>query len=131
MVEFQTEKLDRNAQMKNILLDSRMEGSVAFHFDTRKPSTRSDPCIVMNPESVYKLPLELESPHNHQDMASGKVAAAMANHERRYSKGESNFSMAGVITELIYCSRPMPFAGGISNRSDSSAASTRSFAFPT
>ncbi|KAL4567991.1 hypothetical protein LXL04_023590 [Taraxacum kok-saghyz] len=49
---------------------------------------------------------------------------------------ESSFSMAGVILELISCSRPITFSSGISvsNHSDSSATSTRSFAsfaFPT
>lgn len=105
-----------------------MEGSVVFRFDTGRTVKSSDTSGDMNPETIYELPLETESGLNHQDVAPGK--AALVNHERRYTRGVSSFSMAGVISELISCSRPMPFAGGISNRSDSSATSNTSFAFP-
>ncbi|KAK9064686.1 hypothetical protein SSX86_016068 [Deinandra increscens subsp. villosa] len=73
---------------------------------------------------------KMESVVDQQELASG-YKVAVKDHETRYVEGEASFSMAGVISELISCSRPMPFAGGISTRSDSSAASARSFAFPT
>ncbi|CAI9277292.1 unnamed protein product [Lactuca saligna] len=113
-----------------VLNDCEMEGSVAFHFDTKKPAAYNNEHYGgMNSDTIYALPLETPSVvnHNHRD-----VAVVVADHETRYV-GESSFSMAGVITELISCSRPTTFSGGISisNRSDSSATSTRSFAFPT
>ncbi|CAH1412776.1 unnamed protein product [Lactuca virosa] len=120
----------QESEAGKVLNDSEMEGSVAFHIDTNKPATyNSEHYGGMNSDTIYALPLETRSDvnHNHRD-----VAVVVANHETRYV-GESSFSMAGVITELISCSRPITFSGGISisNRSDSSATSTRSFAFPT
>ncbi|KAI3700066.1 hypothetical protein L2E82_44681 [Cichorium intybus] len=81
---------------------------------------------ALNSESIYDH-LDAPSVVRHHD-----VAMTVANHEARYV-GESSFSMSGVITELISCSRPITFSGGISisNQSDSNATSTRSFAFPT
>nr|XP_043639673.1 uncharacterized protein LOC122610781 [Erigeron canadensis] len=117
----------RSSQMKYVVNESEIEGSVTFHFDTGKTATSSDPSGAMRPESIYGHPLETEIAFNNQDASSGKVA----NQQVRHVEGELSFSMAGVISELISCSRPMPFSGGISNRSDSSATSTRSFAFPT
>ena len=43
--------------------------------------------------------------------------------------GDSSFA-AGHVSSLINSSGPIPYSGSISLRSDSSAASTRSFAFP-
>ncbi|KAK1423203.1 hypothetical protein QVD17_18499 [Tagetes erecta] len=74
--------------------------------------------------------VDIVSVVNQHDVASG-YKLAMKDHDTRYVEEDSSFSMAGVISELISCSRPMPLAGGISTRSNSSAASTRSFAFPT
>nr|GEW69287.1 hypothetical protein [Tanacetum cinerariifolium] len=131
IVGFEAEKQGRDDQRESLLRRSEIEEtqeSVTFHFDTRKPATGSDPYRAMSPESVYELPLETESCLNHQNVESRNMP--VAKYEMR-QVGESSFSMAGVISELISCSRPMPFPGGISNRSDSSATSTQSFAFPT
>ncbi|KAJ0450735.1 putative protein BREAKING OF ASYMMETRY IN THE STOMATAL LINEAGE [Helianthus annuus] len=116
---------------KNIFDESKIEEGVAFHFDTRKKREDSNPCGSINLKSTHELTSETESVVNQQDAASD-YKLPVNNHETRYVEGESSFSMAGVISELISsCSRPMPLAVGISTRSDSSATSTRSFAFPT
>ncbi|KAI3503710.1 hypothetical protein L1887_32159 [Cichorium endivia] len=106
---------------------NQMEASVALHFDTTKPEAYNTPCEALNSISIYEHPLDAQTAVHHHD-----VAMTVANHEARYV-GESSFSMSGVITELISCSRPITFSGGISisNHSDSNATSTRSFAFPT
>ncbi|KAI3825227.1 hypothetical protein L1987_06705 [Smallanthus sonchifolius] len=128
IVRSAAEKLDKDRQLKNIFNESKTEESVVFHFDTWNTED-NNPSTPVDPESIYELHLETESNVNQQDVASG-YKLAVKNHETRYVEEESSFSMAGVISELISCSRPMPLAGGISTRSDSSATSTRSFAFP-
>ncbi|XP_061990813.1 uncharacterized protein LOC133709175 [Rosa rugosa] len=44
--------------------------------------------------------------------------------------GDSSFAAVGHVSSLINSSGPIPYSGSISLRSDSSATSTRSFAFP-
>lgn len=45
-------------------------------------------------------------------------------------QGESSFSVAGPLPDVVPYSGHIPFSGSISLRSDSSTTSTRSFAFP-
>ncbi|KAD7478745.1 hypothetical protein E3N88_01881 [Mikania micrantha] len=120
-----TEKQDKYFQSK--INESNIEESVTFHFDTGK-TDYSSPSEVANTKSVYELSLKVDGFVDQQDMGFGYKVTGN-DHETRHA-GESSFSMAGVISELISSSRPMPFVGGISTRSDSSATSTRSFAFP-
>ncbi|KAI3729637.1 hypothetical protein L6452_18298 [Arctium lappa] len=121
IVRSEAEELGQNGQTTDISNKSEMEGSVAFNFDMQKPAAGSNPSRSMNPESIHELSLETQSAIKHQDVAN----------QMQYGQGEASFSMAGVISELITCSRPITFSGNISTRSDSSATSTRSFAFPT
>lgn len=48
----------------------------------------------------------------------------------QHGHGETSFSMAGPVSGLITYSGPIAYSGSLSRRSDSSATSTRSFAFP-
>ncbi|KAL8229048.1 hypothetical protein R6Q57_013948 [Mikania cordata] len=121
-----TVKQDRDFQSK--INESKIEESVTFHFDTGKTDD-SSPSEVANTKSVYELSLKIDDFVDQEDKVYDYKVTGN-DHETRHA-GESSFSMAGVISELISRSRPMPFAGGISTRSDSSATSTRSFAFPT
>ncbi|KAK1361977.1 18S pre-ribosomal assembly protein gar2-like protein [Heracleum sosnowskyi] len=52
------------------------------------------------------------------------------NNQLKRDQGESSFSVAGPLPDLVPYSGHIPFSGSISLRSDSSTTSTRSFAFP-
>ncbi|KAK8659342.1 hypothetical protein V6N13_029547 [Hibiscus sabdariffa] len=98
--------------------DSRLEGGrITLHLDTCAPGSSKD-------ESSHNLdsePLVTGSPSKPED----GVDQPFSNNLQR-GNGESSFSLAGPVTGLITYSGP----GNLSLRSDSSTASTRSFAFP-
>ncbi|KAL4347064.1 hypothetical protein GQ457_17G015280 [Hibiscus cannabinus] len=104
--------------------DSRLEGGrITLHFDTSAPGSNKD-------ESSHNLDSEplvtgFGSPSKPED----GVDQPFSNNLQR-GNGESSFSLAGPVTGLITYSGPIAYSGNLSLRSDSSTASTRSFAFP-
>ncbi|KAE8724594.1 Detected protein of confused Function [Hibiscus syriacus] len=95
--------------------DSRLVGGrITCHFDSSAPTSSKDECHHY-PDSESK--------------AEDRVDQPFSNNLQR-ENAESSFSIAGPVTGLITYSGPIAYSGNLSLRSDSSTASTRSFAFP-
>ncbi|XP_051148425.1 uncharacterized protein LOC127263448 [Andrographis paniculata] len=98
-----------SAQSNKLHYNSKVEsGSITFNFSANRRAENA----------------ESEEKNGHEE--EGHALFPMSHSFRKFDFGESSFSANG----LVHCSDPVPFSGSISHRSDSSATSARSFAFP-
>ncbi|CAL5354928.1 unnamed protein product [Camellia sinensis] len=109
---------------------SKVESStITFDFNSSKPSASGrdespdDDDDVVDHEQPCKI-------NRREDGILDNLAVASEVVENVHGQGERSFSMAGPVSGLITYSGPTAFSGSVSLRSDSSATSTRFFAFP-
>lgn len=104
------------------LIDS---GVISFNVDSSKlvPGIRDE-----IRENTIGQQLKLERKLIHDDGISDD--RLVINNQIKRDLGESSFSVAGPLSDVVPYSGHIPYSGSISLRSDSSTTSTRSFAFP-
>ncbi|KAA8532852.1 hypothetical protein F0562_033031 [Nyssa sinensis] len=110
----------------DIFYNSKVEsGAITFDFNS---TTLAESSTDKRPETVDREnTLKPENVPNHGDGISDSLSVAS---QVQHGLGESSFSAAGVVSGRITYSGPIAYSGSVSLRSDSSTASTRSFAFP-
>ncbi|KAL4384456.1 hypothetical protein GQ457_15G004500 [Hibiscus cannabinus] len=103
--------------------NSKLEsGRITCHFDSSaRTSNKDDRSHDLDGE-----PHETGSKPKLEDAVDQPFSSNL-----QRGNGESSFSLAGPVSGLITYSGPIAYSGNLSLRSDSSATSTRSFAFPT
>ncbi|PSR88194.1 Protein BREAKING OF ASYMMETRY IN THE STOMATAL LINEAGE like [Actinidia chinensis var. chinensis] len=118
---------NRSNLVNNLSYNSKVESAtITFDFNSSKSEAiRRDE----GPDVVHhEQPFKINSEPRHENGFSGSLEATT--NEAQHGQGESSFSMAGSVPGLINYSGSIPNSGSVSLRSDSSATSTRSFAFP-
>ncbi|KAK8488693.1 hypothetical protein V6N11_019857 [Hibiscus sabdariffa] len=102
--------------------DSKLEsGRITCHFNSSAPTSNEDECS----HNLDGEPHETGSTPKLGDAVDQPFSSNL-----QRGNGESSFSLAGPVSGLITYSGPIAYSGNLSLRSDSSATSTRSFAFP-
>ncbi|KAF5939195.1 hypothetical protein HYC85_023454 [Camellia sinensis] len=126
------EESKKSNPINDLPYNSKVESStITFDFKSSKPSASGrdessdddDDGVVVDHEQPRKI-------NRHEDGILDSLAVAGEVVENVHGQGERSFSMAGPVLGLITYSGPIAFSGSVSLRSDSSATSTRSFAFP-
>lgn len=101
------------------------EESISFNVDSSKLVPNARDKIH---ENAIGEQLKSEKKLIHDDGISDN--RLVINNQIKRDQGESSFSVAGPLPDVVPYSGHIPFSGSISLRSDSSTTSTRSFAFP-
>ncbi|GFY88766.1 18S pre-ribosomal assembly protein gar2-like protein [Actinidia rufa] len=117
---------NKSNPVNNLSYNSKVErATITFDFNSTKSeaSSRDKSTDDIN----HEQPLKIVNEPRHENGFSGNLEPI---NEVQHSQGESSFSMAGSMPGLITYSGSIPYSGSVSLRSDSSATSTRSFAFP-
>ncbi|KAK8657532.1 hypothetical protein V6N13_035763 [Hibiscus sabdariffa] len=117
-----SEESSSSCPVSEVSNDSKLEsGRITCHFDSSTRTSNKD-------ERCHNLDGE---PHEtgSTPKLEGAVDQPFSSNLQR-GNGESSFSLAGPVSGLITYSGPIAYSGNLSLRSDSSATSTRSFAFP-
>ncbi|XP_057493357.1 uncharacterized protein LOC130778879 isoform X2 [Actinidia eriantha] len=117
---------NRSNPVNNLSYNSKVEcATITFDFNSSKSeaSSRDKSTDDIN----HEQPLKIVNEPRHENGFSGSLEPI---NEVQYGQGESSFSVAGSVPGLITYSGSIPYSGSVSLRSDSSATSTRSFAFP-
>ena len=117
---------NKSNPVNNLSFNSTVESAtISFDFNYYKSdaSSRDKSTDDIN----HEKPLKIVNEPRHENGFSGSLEAI---NEVQHGQGESSFSMAGSVPGLITYSGSIPDSGSVSLRSDSSATSTRSFAFP-
>ncbi|KAK1374498.1 hypothetical protein POM88_030691 [Heracleum sosnowskyi] len=121
-----TEEPNKSSHMNNFHHSGELESRIiTSSADSSKlaPSTKKD-----IHEFAIRQQLNPENELIHDDGISGR--SLVINNQIKRGEGESSFSVAGPLSDVVPYSGNIPFSGSISLRSDSSTTSTRSFAFP-
>ncbi|XP_074326224.1 uncharacterized protein LOC141664211 [Apium graveolens] len=117
---------DKSSHMKNSSHSGELESRIiTSNVDSSKlaPSTKKD-----IREFAIRQQLKPENKLIHDDGISDR--SLVINNQIKRGEGESSFSVAGPLSDVVSYSGLIPYSGSISFRSDSSTTSTRSFAFP-
>ncbi|XP_059648714.1 uncharacterized protein LOC132294758 isoform X2 [Cornus florida] len=119
------EESKKSDPAKDLSYNSKVEKrTITFDFDSSKVVARSK---VKKENVGCEHQPESQNVPKHVDGLTGSLSVVS---QVQHCNGESSFSAAGPVSNRINSSGHIPYSGSISVRSDSSATSTRSFAFP-
>ncbi|KAL7181443.1 hypothetical protein ACSBR1_040350 [Camellia fascicularis] len=130
------EESKKSNPINDLPYNSKVESStITFDFKSSKPSAsgRDESPDDDDDDDNDDVVVDHEQPrkiNRHEDGILDSLAVASEVVENVHGQGERSFSMAGPVLGLITYSGSIAFSGSVSLRSDSSATSTRSFAFP-
>lgn len=107
--------------------NSKVEsGTITFDFNSLKPAAIGRDVIPNDTDLESHVKIDSE---NKKD--DGNSGSLLVSRENQHNQGETSFSMAThPVSGLITHSGHIVNSGSVSNRSDSSTTSIRSFAFP-
>lgn len=119
-------------------------GSITLNFNSVSPVVNGGEENHGNTILNYPAPLASSSVTQECRQSSGSAVetqvstnlefrtsdARLVSSQTQHDIGESSFSAVDPLASLVTYSGPIAYSGSISLRSESSAASTRSFAFP-
>ncbi|KAG6708710.1 hypothetical protein I3843_06G088900 [Carya illinoinensis] len=122
------EESNNSSPVNEFFYNSKQErGSITFDLDSLAPAASARQEEGPETQNTSKFENFISDAHTdsrqlHHFQGETSFSAA--------GQGEENFPVVGTLSSLINYSGPTAYSGSVSLRSDSSATSTRSFAFP-
>ncbi|KAL8035352.1 hypothetical protein ABFS82_12G089100 [Erythranthe guttata] len=116
----------------SVLYNSEVEsGTITFNFDSTvtenmKPQDSVDSSSVTSNNIDCVGSSKDREDENEKNSEQNEGSSAIISRQMKYEEGETSFAAASLVTY----SGPIAYSGSLSLRSDGSAASGRSFAFP-